>query len=237
MSKDLIKTAAFFDLERTITRHAVEKEVYLEMYRRGILSLREIVRALWGYARYGMGILHDLEELRHQAAAAHRGYPVEQSRGYMDELFHLRLKAGIYREAIKAIAECRELNMEVYIISTTFDQYIEPYARYLGIARYQGIRLEREDGRFTGRIEGMVCHQEKKAAAVREIAGREGLDLSRCMAFGDSVNDRYMLETVGRPHTVNPDRRLRRIARERGWPILQWSGLLGENRYEQRGLQ
>jgi len=63
---------------------------------------------------------------------------------------------------------------------------------------------------------------------VREIAVREGLDLSRCTAFGDSVNDRYMLEAVGHPRAVNPDRTLGRLARERGWTVLRWADLMGK---------
>jgi len=154
-----MKAAAFFDLERTITRHAVEREIYLEMYRRGRLPLRDMIRALWGYAKYGMGVLGNLEDLRHEAAAAHRGYEVEQARREVHEFFNRHLKWSIYREAALAVADCRERGVEVYIISTTFDLYVEPYARHLGIDRYQGITLERRDGRFTGRIEGVICHQ------------------------------------------------------------------------------
>ncbi len=64
-----------------------------------------------------------------------------------------------------------------------------------------------------------MMHGPAKAAAIAELAAQEGLDLSRCAAYSDSVNDLPMLSAVGRPVAVNPDPALRRAARDRGWEI------------------
>ena len=84
-------------------------------------------------------------------------------------------------------------------------------------------RLEENDGRWTGRIIGDAMFGEAKARAVRRIATEGGFDLSRCYAYGNCVNDRWMLEAVGRPAAVNPSRRMERLAGRRGWPVLQWA--------------
>ena len=80
-----------------------------------------------------------------------------------------------------------------------------------------------EDGRYTGRAL-RALHAEAKADCVRAVAEREGLDLAACTAYSDSHTDLPFLEAVGHPVAVNPDRELRRVARERGWPVLEFSG-------------
>jgi 3-deoxy-D-manno-octulosonate 8-phosphate phosphatase KdsC-like HAD superfamily phosphatase len=62
-------------------------------------------------------------------------------------------------------------------------------------------------------------HGPAKAAAITDLAAREGLDLARCAAYSDSINDVPMLSAVGRAVAVNPDSALRRVAREKGWEI------------------
>jgi HAD superfamily hydrolase (TIGR01490 family) len=229
MSKNrkAVKSAAFFDLERTITKHAVEREIYMMLYRMGKIPLSGAIKTLWGYTKYGLGILHDLEAMRHEAAMAHCGYDAAESRAVVKRFFDAHLKRFIYREAIGTIDEFRRTGTDVYIVSTTISIYIEPYAEYLGIMDYYGVRLEERDGRFTGLISGIISHQENKAVILSDIAAREGIDLSMCYAFGDSINDRYMLEAVGNPRAVNPDGKLRALARAKGWPVLRWNSLNG----------
>jgi phosphoserine phosphatase len=92
-------------------------------------------------------------------------------------------------------------------------------ARRLGLTGAIGTVAEIENGIYTGRLVGDLMHGPAKAAAIRDLAEREGLDLSLCSAYSDSVNDLPMLGAVGRAVAVNPDSALRRVARERGWEI------------------
>lgn len=221
------KAAAFFDLERTITRHSVEREIYLEMYRQGVIPLGGAVKTIWGYAKYNLGLMKDLEPMRHEAAAAHGGKGVKVSRAGVKAYFDSHLRGSIYREAVEAIDAFKGDGVRVYIVSTTFDLYVEPYAEFLGVDGYFGVRLGRSGGVYTGGIDGEIYHHEKKAAALLEIARARGIDLSASYAYGDSVNDRHMLQAVGNPRAVNPDGGLKRLARARGWPVLAWRRLYG----------
>jgi phosphoserine phosphatase len=92
-------------------------------------------------------------------------------------------------------------------------------AQRLGLTGAIGTVAEIADGRYTGRLVGEMMHGPAKAAAITDLASREGLDLSRCAAYSDSINDVPMLSAVGRPVAVNPDAALRRAARDRGWEI------------------
>ena len=100
---------------------------------------------------------------------------------------------------------------------------MEAIADDLGFDGALGTICEVRDGRYTGRAL-RALHAEAKAECVRELAEREDFDLSACTAYSDSHTDLPFLEAVGHPVAVNPDRELRRVARERGWPVLEFSG-------------
>jgi phosphoserine phosphatase len=100
---------------------------------------------------------------------------------------------------------------------------VEAIADDLGFDGALGTVCEVRDGRYTGRAL-RALHAEAKADCVRAVAERDGLDLAACTAYSDSHTDLPFLEAVGHPVAVNPDRELRRIARERGWPVLEFSG-------------
>jgi hypothetical protein len=89
----------------------------------------------------------------------------------------------------------------------------------LGLTGALGTVSEVEDGRYTGRLVGEPLHGPAKAEAVRALAEREGLDLSRCTAYSDSANDVPLLSAVGHAVAVNPDRALREQARALGWQV------------------
>ena len=82
-----------------------------------------------------------------------------------------------------------------------------------------GTEAELVDGTYTGRLLGPVLHGPAKLDAVVQLASEQGFDLRRSSAYSDSVNDRPLLEGVGNPVAVNPDRHLRELAAERGWPV------------------
>ena len=99
---------------------------------------------------------------------------------------------------------------------------VGPIGEMLGADRVVATRMEIVDGRYTGDIE-YYAYAEEKARAIRELADEVGYDLEHSYAYSDSVTDVHMLEAVGHPHAVNPDRELRRIAASHGWPVLVFS--------------
>ena len=91
----------------------------------------------------------------------------------------------------------------------------------LGADRVIATKMVQEDGRYTGDIE-FYAYAGNKASAIEELAEAEGYDLSASFAYCDSATDVPMLEIVGHPHAVNPDKALRKIANDRGWPVLDF---------------
>jgi len=107
----------------------------------------------------------------------------------------------------------------VWLVTATPVELASIIARRLGLTGALGTVAEVKDGRYTGRLVGEMMHGEAKAEAVRALAEREGLDLSRCTAYSDSANDLPMLSLTGTAVAVNPDTELRAVARSRGWTI------------------
>jgi HAD superfamily hydrolase (TIGR01490 family) len=213
---------AFFDLEKTITADAAEQAGALHFYRLGEIPLTALLRVAVIYLQYNLGLISNFEELKRSGAILFRGRAAARDQAIFDQCFEARLRHSIYADAISLIRQFQEADIPVYIISSTYRFIVEPYARHLGIEHYYGTQLEVVDGLYTGNIVAEIYHQHNKARLVREIAEKEGIDLSRSYAFGDSENDRLMLEAVGRPAAVNPDRKLRAVASRRGWPIMSW---------------
>lgn len=90
------------------------------------------------------------------------------------------------------------------------------------LVRVWATHLEENEGRWTGRIIGEAMFGHAKVRAAKQMAEEMEFDLAACYAYGDSVNDRYLMETVGQPSAVNPSRELEQIAREQRWPVLRW---------------
>jgi len=128
----------------------------------------------------------------------------------------------IYVEALELIEQHRDAGRRVYIVSSSAEEIVRPLAEYLGVPHFIATQPKVDgEGRYTGELD-FYCYGENKAIAIREHAERYGIDLSRSYAYSDSVTDAPMLEAVGFPSAVNPDKELRALAAEREWPILHF---------------
>ena len=135
------------------------------------------------------------------------------------ETLHHIVDPIVYDEAVSLIEEHRPLGRDVVIVSTSGAEVVGPIGEMLGADDVIATQLEIVDGKYTGTIE-YYAYAEEKARAIHALADERGYDLEGSFAYSDSVTDVPMLEAVGHPHAVNPDKELRRIAADRGWPIL-----------------
>ena len=150
------------------------------------------------------------------------GYTPEQLRELVADAMEPILRPLVYAEPLHLVKQHRERGEKVYIVSATLQEIVDAIAADLGFDGALGTVIEVKDGKYTGRAVRSL-HAEAKADCVRELAEREGYDLAECTAYSDSHTDLPFLELVGHPVVVNPDRALRRIAAERGWPVLEFT--------------
>ena len=131
------------------------------------------------------------------------------------------LRPLVYEEPLHLLDRHRARGERVYIVSATLQEIVQHIADDLGFDGAIGSTCEIVDGVYTGRTL-RAAHGEGKARALRELADAEGFDLSQSTAYSDSYSDVPFLEAVGHPVAANPDRKLRRIAAERGWPVVRF---------------
>jgi HAD superfamily hydrolase (TIGR01490 family) len=220
-----VPAAAFFDLDRTLLRRSSALALAGSFRDRGLISRRQLLHAaFWQLLFVARGANH--EAVRRGAEDGLRllaGYPVDEMRELVAEAMEPVLRPLVYAEPLSLVERHRERGERVYVVSATLQEIVEAIAEDLGFDGALGTVCEVKDGRYTGHAV-RALHAEAKADCVRAVAVREGLDLSACTAYSDSHTDLPFLETVGHPVAVNPDRELRRVARERGWPVLEFSG-------------
>jgi HAD superfamily hydrolase (TIGR01490 family) len=218
--------AAFFDLDKTLIEGSSAVHFARAAYRAGVLSRGRLVRDLWANVRYRLEGSTDAgtEELRNRVLAAIAGQRVvDLARLSPDVLAGVLPR--VYPEMLREAYAHQDAGRPAYIVTAASQEMAEMMAHVLIFDGGIGMRSEIEDGRYTGRPDGPFTYREGKAAAIREVAAREGLDLAESYAYSDSESDLPMLRAVGNPVAVNPDAELRRVAREEGWRIITFDRL------------
>ncbi|ACU69009.1 HAD-superfamily subfamily IB hydrolase, TIGR01490 [Catenulispora acidiphila DSM 44928] len=216
------RPAAFFDLDKTIIAKSSTLAFGRSFYNGGLINRRTVLRTAYAQFVYlAGGADHDqMERMRQFLSAMATGWDVEQVKEIVAETLHDLIDPLIYSEAAALIAEHKAAGRDVVIVSTSGSEVVEPIAEMLGADLAIGTRMAvGEDGKYSGEIE-FYAYAENKAKAIVELAAERGYDLTRSFAYSDSATDVPMLESVGHPYAVNPDRTLRKEATAREWPIL-----------------
>ena len=182
-----------------------------------------MVKAAYTQLLFRLGGLDEqqMARIRDHIANLCRGWRVEQVSQIVNETLHELIYPYVYAEATALIAAHRAAGRDIIVVSSSGEEIVKPIAAELGITDVIATRMVIEDGHYTGEV-AYYAAGPTKAEAIREIAAQHGYDLSGSYAYSDSISDVPMLEAVGHPTVVNPDRALRRVANERGWPILEF---------------
>jgi HAD superfamily hydrolase (TIGR01490 family) len=163
-----------------------------------------------------------MERMRKYLSEQAAGWDVQTVKDIVADTIHHVVGPLVYDEAVSLIELHHSEGRDVVIVSSSGAEVVEPIGELLGADHVIATRMVQEQGRYTGDID-FYAYAENKANAIRELAEVEGYDLASSYGYSDSATDLPMLEAVGRPYAVNPDKTLRRAATERGWPILDFT--------------
>jgi HAD superfamily hydrolase (TIGR01490 family) len=218
-------TAAFFDVDNTIMQGASIFHLAKGLHRRKFFTTREILGAAWKQAYFRIVGVEDPEhvaEARTSALEFIKGHRVEELEALGEEIFEEAMAHRIW-PGTRALAQLHlDQGQRVWLVTAAPIEIATIIAQRLGLTGALGTVSEHVDGVYTGRLVGDLLHGPAKAEAIRALADREGLDLSRCSAYSDSYNDMPMLSLVGDPCVINPDHRLRDHARANGWRVRDY---------------
>jgi HAD superfamily hydrolase (TIGR01490 family) len=220
----LSRSAAFFDLDRTVIKRSSVLALAPSFRRVGLIPRVGLVKsAFWQVLFVLRGASAEtVRSASEEGMKILSGFSVDEMRRLVGDAMEPVLRPLVYDEPLRLVQQHRERGERVYIVSATLQEIVEHIADDLGFDGAIGSTCEIVDGVYTGRSL-RAAHGEGKAQAVRELAAAEGIDLAASTAYSDSYSDVPFLEAVGRPVAANPDRKLRRIARERGWPVVDFA--------------
>src|SRR5680860_16582 len=220
-----LSAAAFFDVDNTLLQGASLFHLARGLHRREFLTTRDILRAARDQTYFRVMGVEDPDAVAHARATTLlfiAGHRVEELESLGEEIFEEAMAHRIW-PGTRALAQLHlDQGQRVWLVTAAPIEIANIIARRLGLTGAMGTVSEHEDGVYTGRLVGDMLHGPAKGEAVRAIAEREGLDLSRCSAYSDSYNDLPMLTMVGDPCVINPDAKLREHARANGWRIRDY---------------
>jgi HAD superfamily hydrolase (TIGR01490 family) len=218
------RAAAFFDLDRTLLRRSSTLALAPAFRRHGVITRTQVAKAAFWQLLF---VLRGTSRERVRVASEEglmllRGFSPAQMQGLVADALAPVLRPLVYGEPLRLVEQHARRGEPTYIVSAALQEVVDALAADLGFEGALGTVCEVEGGVYTGRgIRSL--HGENKAAAVRELAAAEDLDLDASTAYSDSHTDLPFLEAVGNPVAVNPDRELRRVAAARGWPVLRFT--------------
>jgi HAD superfamily hydrolase (TIGR01490 family) len=215
--------AAFYDLDGTLLScNLVNMHAYYARNDRSMLkSVYQFTKVVLNVPFYFGLDLYSRSLFNKFSFRAYRGMHRDRLIGLSDDLFEVTLKPSIFRQAEALIATTRELGYRNVLVTGTLDFQVRPIALHFGIDEVICNRLEFRNHVATGHVLPPLLAENEKARSIREYAAQEGIDLAESCAFSDSSADLPMLSSVGHPVATNPTRRLRRVALEKNWPVLE----------------
>ncbi|MGW0808472.1 HAD family hydrolase [Nonomuraea sp. NPDC002799] len=217
-----LPAAAFFDVDNTMMRGASIYHFARGLATRGLFTTSDLVKFAVGQAVFRLRGNENPEHIavaRETALAFVAGAKVDDVVRLGEEIYDEVMADRIWG-GTRALAQRHlDAGQRVWLVTATPVELARVIAQRLGLTGALGTVAETSNGVYSGRLVGDLLHGPAKAEAVRALARREGLDLTRCTAYSDSANDLPLLSLVGQAVAINPDSELREHARTHAWPI------------------
>lgn len=212
--------AAFFDLDKTIIARSGPIALSRSFLREGLIARSTLLKSMYAQLVFQLMGADDkkMERLRAEAAKLTGGWEAAKVRSVVAEVLEEVISPLIYAEALELIHDHRQAGRLICIVSSSPEEIVEPLAQMLRVDRWIATRPKVVDGIYTGDLD-FYAYGPYKVEAMRDLADELNIELDRSFAYSDSITDLPMLECVGNPIAINPDRELRKIAVERNWPV------------------
>jgi HAD superfamily hydrolase (TIGR01490 family) len=213
-----VAVAAFFDIDGTLIAKNSGPLYMKFLRRRGEIRRRDLWHTLYLFLRYKLGLL-DIEAAAASTSAWIRGRREQDIADHCRVWYRDIVRQYLQPEMVGRVRHHQAQGHVVALLSSTTPYLAGPLAEELGIEHLIVSRLVVEEGRFTGDVQRPICYGRGKIHWAKRFAADHDVDLGASWFYTDSVTDLPMLEIVGHPEVVNPDPRLRREARRRGWNV------------------
>jgi HAD superfamily hydrolase (TIGR01490 family) len=215
------KYAVFFDLDKTILTLNSGSVLVRQAYKSGLMSTRDLFSAIWQSFLFKFD-LRDTNLIISGMGRWVRGLTPKSVMDLSENIVSLFLIKAVRPEIYSEICYHKELEADLVILSSALYSICKPISDHLGVERIICTEMEVTNGVFTGSPAGQFCFGKEKQIRLLEYCKKNNYDLNETWCYADSISDLPVLEVVGNPVCVVPDRRLEMIAREKGWKIYDW---------------
>ncbi|HEX8073579.1 MAG TPA: HAD family hydrolase [Thermoleophilaceae bacterium] len=218
--------AAFFDLDKTLMEGSSALHFGRAAYRAGLVSRRQLMSDAWANVQFRLKGSTDetTQALWDRILDSIEGTRVVDLQRLAPDIL-AGLLPRMYPQMLAVAWGHQDAGRPVFIVTAASHELSNLLATVLAFDGGIGVKSEILDGVYTGKPDGPFTYREGKAQAIREVADRDGLDLSLSYAYSDSESDLPMLRAVGHPVVVNPDAELARVAGEEGWQVMRFDKL------------
>lgn len=215
------RRAALFDMDRTLVDVHTAR-LYLRFQRElGEIGRLDLLRSSFWLFQYGLGLVN-AEQVALRILEDYRGKPEVWLRDRCRAWFASHVRPWVSRVGRERVRQHQLAGERVAIATSAIRQAAQPLADELSIPDLVCSDLTVHEGELTGTFELPLCYGAGKLERARTLLDSLGCKLEHTAFYSDSITDLPLLEAVGRPVAVNPDLRLQRLARRRGWPIENW---------------
>ena len=215
------KYAVFFDLDKTIITINSGSVLVRQAYKSGLMSTGDLLSAIWQSFLYKSN-LGDTNLIISRMGRWVRGLTVKSVTDLSENIVSQFLVKAIRPEIYSEISYHKEREADLVILSSALSSICKPIGEYLGFNNIICTEMEVTDGVLTGFPAGQFCFEKEKQIRLLDYCKKNNYDLGETWCYADSISDFPVLEVVGHPVCVVPDRRLALIARDKGWKIYDW---------------
>ncbi len=212
---------AVFDIDDTILRVNSTKIVALAAYKQKLMRTRDLLSGVLQIYLYKYK-LRDSLKIIDTLGDWTSGIKEETIINLVDSIFESKMISTIRPEIVEEIRIHKSRNAETVILSSAISQICNPIAKHLGIDKVLCSEIEVVDGKLTGKAKGKFCFGKEKLNRLEDYCTNNKYSLKETWYYADSIDDTHVLEKVGFPVCVTPDKRLHKIAIKRNWPVNVW---------------
>lgn len=212
---------AFFDLDETLLAKNSGRVFWEYCMENRLYSPVEIGYLGFSLLKFLVGF-DETEDFIRSWASVFRGWSENKMESITRELFDQRIRPVIRNPAVSEVKKHQDAGARTVILSASTRFVCHPVRDHLGMDEALCTALAIENGKFTGKLASPYIFGEQKYLSALSYCQENGFDLSRAWYYGDAFTDRFVMEAVGNPVCVTPDRKLRAYAREKNWRIAEW---------------
>jgi HAD superfamily hydrolase (TIGR01490 family) len=213
---------AFFDIDNTLLKGNLQIIYAIFFLKKRQINVLPLIKLGFLFLLQKLKLLNS-NFLEKEGLAIIKGFNEKEFKKllakYSDEIYEGHIKKRLNQKVLERMQELKDKKYKIVILSAVPDFFIETLAKKLKVNYILGSRIHVCAGKFTGKID-FFCYDINKLKSMQRFVNKHNIDLSQSYSFADSFTDKNELEFVGYPIVVNPDLKLRRYAKIKGWQIL-----------------